>query len=168
MNIIVAIDRNFGIGKDNHLLISIPEDLKYFKEKTMDKIVIMGKNTFDSLPHKKPLPNRTNIVLTHQDIKIDGVIVCHSIKDAINYVKNNLGYKKLNDIFFIGGESVYKEALPLCDTLYITEIDAEFEADRFFPDISKDLSWREVKFENKISKNGILFSFSVYKKYNYA
>ena len=76
--------------------------------------------------------------------------------------------QKIKWHIFIGGESVYKEALPLCDTLYITEIDAEFEADRFFPDISKDLSWREVKFENKISKNGILFSFSVYKKYNYA
>lgn len=162
MNIIAAADKNWGIGKDNRLLAHIPEDMKFFREKTTGKAVIMGKNTFLSFPQKKPLPNRLNIVLTHgDDFEAEGVFVCKSIADAVRLAKKT--YKD-EDIFFIGGEAVYRDAASLCDTAYITKIDGEYDADKFLINFDKMTDW-SVKCEEMIKcESGLYITFVTYKK----
>lgn len=129
INIIVAIDENNGIGKDNKLLAHIPEDLKRFKEITEGHTVVMGYNTWLSLP-KKPLPNRRNIVITSKDIKLEGAEVVHSIRELFNLTDNEKGH-----MFVIGGATLYKQMLPYAHHLYVTLIHETFEADTFFPKV---------------------------------
>lgn len=166
MKAIVAVDNNWGIGKDNDLLISLPEDMRFFREKTMDKIVIMGRKTLESFPNKKPLPKRINIVLSREDnLQIEGCIVCKSILDAIKYIEENYGEEKLTDTFFIGGESIYKQCLEYCEILYVTKIHENYSADRYFPNLSELKEWEMVFSEKHISqKNNIEFEFTTYKK----
>lgn len=129
VSIIAAVSLDLGIGKDNDLLFHLPNDLKNFKELTTGKTVIMGRKTFDSLP-KKPLPNRENIVITRdKTLEIEGVTVCHSLKDAIKVAINE-------EVFIIGGGQIYAEAMKekVADTLYITKVDVETpDADTYFP-----------------------------------
>lgn len=132
ISIIVAIAKNRGIGKNNQLLFDIPEDLLHFKKITENHPVIMGENTYYSIG--RPLPQRTNIVLTrNQDLKIEGCLVCFSIEEAIARASEI----DKEEIFFIGGGMIYKQALPLADKLYLTVIDAEPDADVFFPEYEK-------------------------------
>lgn len=132
ISIISAVAKNNrAIGKDNKLLWHIPEDFKWFKEKTKDHTVILGMNTFESIG--KPLPKRTNIVITHlPDYQPEGVIVVHSFNEALEEAKK---YEK-EEIFVLGGAYVYSQAIDLADKLYITEVEGDFEADTFFPDYS--------------------------------
>lgn len=162
MNIIAAADNNWGIGKDNNLLAHIPEDMKFFKEKTINKVVIMGKNTFLSLPGEKPLPERKNIVLTSdENFKRDGITVCNSIEKAIEEAKKDFND---DDIFFIGGESVYSAAVSFCDTAFITKIDNEYEADRFLVDFDNLEGWH-IKNEEMIkTQKGVYITFTTYTK----
>lgn len=164
MNIIAAADMNWGIGKDGELLDNIPEDMKFFRETTTGKAVIMGKNTFLSFPNKKPLPKRLNIILTHDaDFKVEGAVICKNIEDAVAAAKEK--YKD-EDIFFIGGESVYREAVNYCDTAYITRIEKSYTADRFIPDFENLDGWHK-KSENRIKiEKGIYINFTEYKKNN--
>ena len=108
INIIVAVDKNLGIGKDNKLLAHIKSDLEYFKRTTNGHIIVMGYNTYLSLP-KKPLPNRLNIVLTKKDIKLEGAIVVHSIDELFNKLKE---FGEDREVFICGGESIYKQMMP--------------------------------------------------------
>jgi dihydrofolate reductase len=135
ISLIVAVGKNREIGKDNRLLWHIPEDLQRFKKITLGCPVIMGENTFKSLPFV--LPNRTNIVLTRdKSLKLQGAKIASSIKRALELAMA----EKPSEIFFIGGASIYRQSLPLADRLYVTEVDKEFkDADRFFPDY-KDFS----------------------------
>ena len=113
MEFIVSVDQNLGIGANNNLLFSFKEDMKHFKNVTTDGVVIMGRKTFESLD-SKPLPNRTNIVLTHQtDLK--GVTCCSSVQEILD-ICDRLDKKT----FVIGGEKVFKQMLPYCDGGYIT------------------------------------------------
>lgn len=132
MNIIVAIDKENGIGKDNGLLAHISPDLKYFKEKTLNSVVVMGYNTYMSLP-KRPLPNRTNIVLTTKNIELAGAIVVNSIESLLDKIKELESNGK--EVFICGGAKVYNLMMPYVDKLYVTEIMHKFEADTFFPKI---------------------------------
>lgn len=157
MNIVVAITKNRGIGKNNELLIPIHKDLKHFKELTTGKVVIYGKKTLETFPNKKPLKNRINMVLTHSKEPIEGTILEGSVENVLNDVK----YLKKEDVFVIGGESVYKEFLPYCDTLYITEIDKEVEADRFFPEFKNEFIETEREHNEE---DGIKFDFVTYKR----
>lgn len=162
MNIIAAADKNWGIGNEGQLLDHISEDMKYFKEKTVGKAVIMGKNTFLSLPGQKPLSDRMNIVLTsHDNINADGITVCKSIEDAVNTARKQFSDE---DIFFIGGESVYKAAVDCCDTAYITRIDNEYTADRFLVDFDNLKDWSISSEEMIKTKKGLYITFTVYKK----
>ncbi len=140
ISIIVAYDKNKAIGKDNKLCWKQSADLKRFKELTTGKTVVMGRKTFESIG--RPLPNRRNIVLTRQDINIDGVEVINSIED----IKNIEG-----DIFIIGGGEIYKSCLILADRIFATEIDCEIEADTWFPKI--DDNWVEEGREYGLSDN---------------
>lgn len=146
ISIIVAIDKNRGIGKDNKLLVHFPEDLKHFKEITSGKPVILGEKTYYSIG--KPLPDRDNIVLTlNSDLKIEGCHMAHSIEESIEIAKEICEKKNLNEIFIIGGASIYKQFIDKADKLYLTLIDKEFEADTFFPEY-KDKFAKLVKEES--------------------
>jgi dihydrofolate reductase len=137
MNLIVAVDKNWGIGKDNKLLVRIPADQKYFREMTTGKVVVMGRKTLESFPNAAPLKDRTNIVLTHdKNYKTDAITV-HSEAELFEELKK---YDS-EDVFVIGGEMIYRQLLPLCDTAYITKVDFAYDADTFFPDLDSDPSW---------------------------
>lgn len=142
MNLIVAVDNNWGIGKDGELLYHIKEDMQYFKAMTLGKCVIMGRKTFESLPNKKPLPHRHNVILsTDPDYKVEGATVVHSMQE----MKEETYKYKISDSILIGGASLYKELLPYCDQLFITKIypdkGYEKQADSFFPDIDAGANW---------------------------
>ena len=162
MNIIAAADKNWGIGFKGNLLAHIKEDMKFFKEKTLGKAVIMGKETFLSLPGEKPLPERENFVLTtDKTFKREGITVCHSLEEAIERAKEKF---KDEDIFFIGGERVYRESESKADVAYITKIGKEYEADRFLPDFDKSDLWI-VKEERKMkTEKGTELNFVTYVK----
>lgn len=134
MNFIVAVDKNWAIGYKNELLVSIPDDMKFFRETTTGKVVIMGKNTLESFPSKKPLKNRVNIVIAlEKDYKVEGAKVVYSIEEALEEAKKY----NTEDVFVIGGGSIYKQMLPYCDTAYITYINNEYAADTFIPNLDK-------------------------------
>jgi len=138
ISIIVAIAKNNAIGKNNDLLWHIPNDLKRFKKLTSGHNIIMGKKTYQSLPFR-PLPNRTNIVIT--DIAgevIEGCKMAYSINDAVELMD------KENENFIIGGGSIYKQFLPVADKLYLTIVHKDFDADIFFPEINFD-EWEKIE-----------------------
>lgn len=139
MKLIAAIDENWNIGKDGDLLVHIPGDMKFFREKTMGKIVVMGRKTLESFPGKKPLKGRTNIVLTtDRSYKPEGsAILVHSLDELTGALS---GYET-DDVFVIGGGSIYKQLLPLCDTAYITKVHVSREADTSFPNLDEDPEW---------------------------
>jgi len=155
INIIVAYDKNLAIGKDNTLVWRQSADLKRFKELTTGHTVVMGRKTYESIG--RPLPNRRNIVITRQDIKIDGVEIINSIEDIKNIKE---------DIFIIGGGEIYKSCLILADRVFATEIDCEIEADTWFPKI--DHNWVEESREYGVldSKNEYNYIFINYVRNN--
>lgn len=157
MNIISAIDENNGIGKNNALLTHIPEDMKFFKEKTTNNIVVMGRKTLESFPNQKALPNRINIVISSQILNINNAICVRSIDEAID-VANRIG----KEIFIIGGASIYKQFIDKCDTLYITKIYKNFDADTFFPVIND--TWNKEELSDIKEYNGTQYQFLKYTK----
>lgn len=138
MNLIVAVDKNWGIGKDNQLLVSIPADMKFFRSETMNKVVLMGRKTLESFPNGLPLKNRTNIVLTRDmNYSVKDAKVVHSVEEALEAVREY----DTEDVYVIGGDSVYKQMLPYCDTAHVTKIDYAYAADSFFPNLDEDADW---------------------------
>ena len=138
MNLIVAVDKNWAIGNQNKLLVSIPADMKFFRETTTGKVVVMGRKTLESFPQKQPLKNRTNIVLTtDKDYKVNGAIVVHTLEELLDELKK---YNE-EDIYIIGGESIYRQMLPYCKLAHITKIDHAYEADTCFPDLDNMEEW---------------------------
>jgi len=139
MNLIAAVDKNWAIGKNGSLLVSIPEDMKLFRSETTGKVVVMGRKTLESFPGGNPLKNRTNIVITRNcDYVKEGVTVCRSVEETLDELKN---YRD-EDIYIIGGESIYRQFLPYCSTAHITKIDFTYEADTFFPNLDEDKNWK--------------------------
>ena len=158
MNLIVAVSKNWGIGKSNNLLFNLPSDLQYFKEKTNGKIVCMGYNTLLSLPKSSPLKNRVNIVLAPNDVERDDCIVVHDL----NALGKVLSAYNSDDVFVIGGGMFYKTMLLYCDKAYVTEVDCTVDAEIFFEDLSKLPNWsRKVISEDK-TENGLTFRFTLY------
>jgi len=163
--IIVAIGENNEIGDGEDLLWHLPADMKYFKENTQGADVIMGRKTYDSIPKKfRPLPNRTNIVITRNKdyVAEDGVYICHSIKDALEIAENCSTTEK----FIIGGGSVYNETIHLASKLYLTQVYSVFpKANTFFPKIDMNI-WKEYwrKDCKKDEKNSFDYSFIKYSR----
>lgn len=157
MDLIVAVDNQWGIGKNNDLLISIPEDMKFFRSTTMDSTIVMGRKTLESFPNGNPLKNRENIVLSKNDID-KNVIVFHSIDDLLNYTKNK------EKVFVIGGGSIYKQLLPYCNKAYVTKIYKNFDATIHFPNLDELDEWQVVNIGEMKEWNGIQFQFVVYEK----
>ena len=136
ISLVVAVSENNMIGKNNQLLWHLPNDLKFFKNTTWGGVVIMGRKTFESV--NKPLPGRTNIIITKQpDWNAENVIVASSISDAIQKAKD-LNFK---EIFIIGGGEIYKESLSLADKIYLTRVHTSIEGDTFFPELQSD-EWK--------------------------
>lgn len=161
MNLIVAVDEKWGIGKDNKLLCNIPKDLAFFREKTLGKVVVMGRSTLESLPNGKPLKNRTNIVLTRKkDFEIEGATVVHDREELMEEVNK---YPS-EDVLIIGGGSVYNELMENCDVLYITKIYEDLDADTFIKNADKLPQFKVFDVSEMIEENGHKFQWIEYRR----
>lgn len=146
ISLIVALADNRVIGRDNRMPWHLPDDLKYFKRMTMGKPILMGRRTFESIG--KPLPGRTNIVITRQtDWRAEGVQVVHSLSEGIELATSLPLIDRNEEVMVIGGAQIYREALPKTQRLYLTEIHGEIEGDTFFPPVNGE-EWMEVARED--------------------
>ncbi len=159
MKIIVAVDENWGIGKDGGLLTHLPEDMKFFRTTTSGKVVVMGRKTLQSFPGAKPLKNRTNIVLTSdREYHQEGLTVCHSAEDVLKLLEK---YPS-DDVYVIGGQSIYEQFLPFCDTAFVTFMERKFQADTYFVNLDQDPDWEIIKVSEKKEYEGLSFEFRTY------
>lgn len=159
MKAIVAVDLKWGIGCGGKLLQMIPEDMKFFKEKTLGKVVIMGRETFESLPGKAPLKDRINIVLSkNESFCDDRLIVCRSLEEVFN----NIEKYNTDDIYVIGGEAIYNQLLPYCTEAYVTKIHSIYPADKFFVNLEEEKVWNLISVSNKKEYNNIKYEFVKY------
>ena len=135
MNIIVNVDNNWAIGNKNRLLVSIPNDMKHFREETTGKVVVLGRKTLETFPQGQPLKNRTNIVLSRdRAYQVRGATVAHSLEELFEELKQ---YRD-EDVYVVGGASVYRQLLPYCNVAHVTKTDHEYEADTYFPDLDRE------------------------------
>lgn len=163
MNLIVAVDKNWSIGNQGQLLVSIPEDKRLFREETLGKVIVMGRKTLESLPGKQPLYGRVNIVLTkNPDYKVKGAIVCHSFEE----VMEELGKYEENDCFIIGGQSMYEQFLPLCNIAHVTYIDYLYNADTHFPNLDKDSKWEMTRESDEQTYFNLCYTYRLYERKN--
>lgn len=138
MNIIAAVDKNWAIGRENQLLVRIPSDQKFFRETTTGKVVVMGRKTLESFPNGLPLKNRTNIVMSRKaDYQVPGAVVVHDM-DGLH---RELQKYPTEDVYVIGGETIYRELLDECDVAHITKIDFAYDADAYFPNLDERPEW---------------------------
>lgn len=139
MNLIVNVDKNWAIGNGNKLLVSIPADMRFFKEQTTGNVIIFGRKTLETFPGGKPLKNRVNVVISKKkDLQIPDAIVVHSVEEALEAVK---GYPS-EKVFVVGGASIYEQMLPYCDVAHVTRTDYAYEADTYFPNLEENGEWK--------------------------
>jgi len=161
MNLIVAVDSNWAIGNKDRLLVSIPNDHKHFREETTGKVVVLGRKTLQTFPQGQPLKNRTNIILSrNRNYKVkDAVVVC-SVEELLEELKQ---YPS-GDVYIIGGESVYRQLLPYCDTAHVTKIDHAYEADTYFPNLDADPDWVVTADSEEMTYFDIAYTFVKYER----
>ena len=161
MKAIISADRNWGIGNGNKLLVSIPSDMKFFRQTTTGKVVVMGRKTLESFPNGQPLKNRTNIVLTsNPDYKVKDAVIVHSKEELLKTLEQ---YDSEN-IYIIGGESIYRMMLPYCDTVFVTKIDRAFQADTFFPNLDEMEEWQMTEEGEEQTCFDLEFRFTKYER----
>ena len=161
MNMIVAVDKNWSIGNQGQLLVSIPEDKRLFREETLGTIIIMGRKTFESLPGKQPLYGRINIVLTrNRNYKVKGAVVCHSLAEVMEELKKHPG----KESFVIGGQSLYEQFLPFTDIVHVTNIDYVYSADTHFPNLDKEPDWDMEAESEEQTYFDLCYTFRLYRK----
>ena len=161
MNMIVAADKNWGIGYRNRLLVSIPEDMKFFRSATEGNVVVMGRKTLESFPGGRPLGNRTNIVLTkNPEYRVRGAVVCHSLEEVLKELEAYPSEKG----YVIGGSSIYEQFLPLCNVAHVTKIDHAYEADAYFPDIDRMPEWTLTGESEEKTYFDLEFTFCRYER----
>jgi dihydrofolate reductase len=161
MKIIVCVDKCWGIGNKNQLLVHIPEDMRFFREKTVGNVIVMGRKTLESFPGGKPLNGRTNIILTRNySYHVDGATVVHGQVELFREFEK---YQS-SQVFVIGGGNVYCQMLHFCDTAYITRIDASYEADTYFPNLDQNPEWYITEKSADLEYEGISYRFLCYKK----
>ena len=159
MNLIVAVTKNWGIGKDGKMLVHLPADLKYYKEKTIGNVVVMGLKTYYSLP-VRPLPNRITIVLTrNKDFKDDRVLIANSLPDLFKLIEQFQN----KEIFICGGSNVYNQLINYCEKAYVTKINTVKKADTFFPNIDDMNNWELIGATEPKTDNNLEYSFLEYK-----
>ena len=161
MNLIVAVDKNWAIGCGNKLLVSIPKDMKFFRETTMGKVVVMGRKTLESFPGGQPLKKRTNIVITRdKNYSVKDAIVVHSVEEALEELKK---YNE-EDIYVIGGESIYRQMLPYCKVAHVTKIDHAYEADTYFPNLDEMDEWEITGVSDEQTYFNLEYEFVRYER----
>ena len=161
MKAVVAVDKNWGIGYENKLLTSIPSDMKFFRETTMGHVVVMGRKTLESFPNGLPLAKRTNIVLTRDpNYQVKGAVIVHSQEELLEELKKYEG----EEIFVIGGGSVYESMLPYCKTIFVTKIDYAYQADTYFPNLDKLPEWEMTEEGEEQTCFDIEFRFTKYER----
>ena len=159
MKLIAAVSENWGIGKDNDLLFSIPKDMKFFRETTMGKTVILGRKNLESFPGAKPLPKRPNIILTRdKNFAVDGATVVNSIDELLALPVD------FADAFVIGGEEIYRQLLPYCDKCFITKVKETADADKFMVNLDEDAEWELTAESEEIEDNGHIITFCTYER----
>lgn len=161
MNLIVAVDNNWAIGNQNKLLVSIPADMRFFRDETMNKAVIMGRKTLETFPGGQPLKGRLNVVLTSdKNYKIKDAVVVNSIEEALEAVKEY----NTEDVYVIGGDSVYKQMLPYCNVAHVTKIDFKYSADTYFPNLDEMEEWEIKEESDEQTYHDIVYAFYRYEK----
>lgn len=161
MNLIVAVDNNWAIGYQNNLLVRIPADQRFFRDETINKAVIMGKKTLESFPGGQPLKQRLNVVITSdRNYNVKNAVVVHSIEEAIEAVKDY----KTEDIYVIGGASIYKQMLPLCDVAHVTKIDYNYKADTHFPNLDEMEDWKLTGESEEQTYYDLTYTFCKYER----
>ena len=161
MNLIVATDKNWAIGHENKLLVSIPADMKFFREMTTGKVVVMGRKTLESFPGGLPLKNRINVVLTkNKDYHVKDAVVVHSVEEALEELEKY----DTKDVYVIGGDTVYRQMLPYCDTAHVTKIDHAYEADTYFPNLDEEKEWELTADSEEQTYFDLEYRFLLYKK----
>ncbi len=160
MNAIVVVDENWAIGKNGDLLVHLPGDLKYYRQKTINNVIIVGRKTLESFPGSKPLPDRTNIVITrNENYEAPDCIVCTSVDEVMQKIA---GYDT-EKVFVAGGGEIYKQFMDKCDGFYVTKIYKGFDADTYFPNLD-ELGYK-VTWESEIQEEkGITYRFLKYER----
>lgn len=161
MNLIVAVDENWAIGNGNKLLVSIPQDMKFFRETTMGKVVVLGRKTLETFPGGQPLKKRTNIVITRDpNYEVKDAIVVHSVEEALEELKK---YDE-EDIYVIGGESIYRQMLPYCKLAHVTKIHHAYEADTYFPNLDEMEDWEVTGVSDEQTYFNLEYEFVRYER----
>lgn len=158
MELIVAVYDDWGIGCEGTQPIALSADRKFFRETTRGAMVIVGRRTIDDFPGKKPLPGRVNVALTRSNTEIPGFTLCHSPEEAAELAKS------AEKAFVIGGGSIYRQMLPLCDRAYVTKVHVTPESDTFFPNLDEDVAWELAEIQQSGEENGISYEMCLYKK----
>ncbi len=161
MNLIAAVDRNWGIGLNNALLVQIPDDMKRFRQITTGKVVVMGRKTLESFPGGQPLKNRTNIVLTtDRNYKVKDAVLVYSMEELFQKLEEYAS----EEIYVIGGESIYRQLLDQCDTALITKIDYEYQADAWFPNLDHIEAWELAEESEEQTYFDLEYYFQKYER----
>lgn len=161
MNLIVAVDENWAIGNKGKLLVSIPNDQKFFRQETTGKVIVLGRKTLETFPQGMPLKNRTNIILSkNKNYSVKGAAVVHSLEELLEEVRK---YPS-EDVYVVGGESIYKMMLPYCDVAHVTKIDHSYKADRYFPNLDKDPEWEITEDSEEQTYFDIAYEFLCYTR----
>ena len=161
MNIIVAVDKNWAIGNRGDLLIRIPNAHNQFREETTGKVVVLGRRTLETFPQGLPLKNRTNIILTHDpEYQVKDAVIVHSVEELLDQLR---AYND-EDVYIIGGDSVYRQLLPYCNVAHVTKIDHAYEADAYFPDLDQDPQWEVTADSDEQTYFDIAYQFLRYER----
>ena len=158
---IAAVDSHWAIGQKGQLLVTIPQDQKRFRDMTLGKVIVMGRKTLDTLPGGQPLYGRRNVILSRDpEYRVKGADVCHSVEECLELLKN---YGP-DDIYIIGGESIYRQLLPYCTKAYVTKIDHAYDADTYFPDLDADPAWEITEESDEQTYFDLCYTYRVYEK----
>ena len=161
MKAILSADRNWGIGNGNKLLVSIPSDMKFFRQTTTGKVVVMGRKTLESFPNGLPLKNRVNIVITgNKDYKVKDGVVVHSVEEALQ----EAGKYPSEDVYVIGGDSIYRQMLPCCSKAHVTKIDFAYQADTFVRNLDQLEEWEITEESEEQTYFDLEYTFVTYEK----
>lgn len=158
MELIVAVYDDWGIGKDGTQPVALSADRKFFRETTRGAMVIVGRKTIEDFPGQKPLPGRVNVALTRQNCEILGFTVCNSPEAAAELAKT------AQRAMVIGGGSIYRQMMPLCDTAYVTKVHCTPESDTYFPNLDNDPHWELAEILQSGEENGILYDMCLYRR----
>ena len=158
MELIVAVYDDWGIGREGTQPVALAADRKFFRQTTKGAMVIVGRKTLSDFPGGKPLPNRVNVVLTRGNPQIEGVEICHSPEEAMELAK------MVDRAMVIGGGSVYRQMLPLCDTAYITKVHCTVPCDTYFPNLDEDPAWKLEEILQSGVEDGIAYEMCLYQR----